>query len=188
MDDYEKVTKAKLEYMEEHSKRLRFWRDENLKMRDDFAAENTYKFSNLIITLDVGIIGAMSFVVSSFDVLNLFSKILSLVLILPVISIILELRYRRWVIDVNRESADRRANFIADFMKNQAGPLMKKDQKTFAELTAVVEDMDRMEGEGFDEVNNWIKDEEGKGEKLRKWSLRLLIATLIGVIAIILSK
>lgn len=32
---------------------LRKWIDENFAMRDEFAAENTYKFSNLLIKLQI---------------------------------------------------------------------------------------------------------------------------------------
>ncbi len=47
----QKVEKSWLEFIKNHSDMLRKWIDENFAMRDEFAAENTYKFSNLLIKL-----------------------------------------------------------------------------------------------------------------------------------------
>lgn len=185
MDEEEKVKQEALKYMEQHSTLLRKWRDENLAMRDEFAAENTYKFSNLIISLSVGIIGGMSFLLSNINNIDPVSKIFSLSLVLPIISIILEIIYRRKVVDVNREACDRRANFISDFMKNEAARRFKNQPKTFQDLIGVVSELDEIEKNGFSQIISWIKKQEPGFELMRKFSLGLLGITLVSVIVII---
>ena len=184
----DKVQKAKLEFMQVHSNRMRKWMDENFAMRDEFAAENTYKFSNLIISLNIGVVGATSFLISNIQSLNWFSKLLSLSLILPLISIIIELKLRNKVIDVNREACNQRGNFIKRIMEEEALPRFLKKHSTFETLEKTVLEIDQLTEKGFQEIRDWIKREEPAIRLKRKCSLILLITTLVGIILIILME
>src|SRR3989338_2918676 len=85
-----------------HSQKLGDRIDDNFRLRDEFAAENTYKFSDVIITIALGIVGVASF--SNLRDLSALSKFLSLSLIFPIIVLILELKYRKDVLEINREA------------------------------------------------------------------------------------
>ncbi|MFA5413596.1 MAG: hypothetical protein WC348_03595 [Patescibacteria group bacterium] len=188
MTEEEKVREETLEFMERHSARLRKWREENLSMRDEFASENTYKFSPLIISLSVGIMGGMSFLLSNINELNSVSKFLSLSLALPIISIILEIEYRKGVLNINRGACSRRADFIENFMKNEALKRFENPPKSFQELIRITTELDETEKKGFDEIVEWIKTLEPKYNKMRKFSLGLLGITLVSIIVIIFSE
>jgi len=182
------VQQEKKKYFDEMVKRLRYYRDENMKSRDEFAAERTYKLSNLIISLNVGIIGAMSFLLIKTQEIRPFSKFLVLVLILPIFSIIFEIFYKRKVLEVNREAADRRVDLIPKFVREEVIKAFLQKHENFEEFKATIEDLDKREAEEFDKINNWIRIQEKKGNWLRVWSLELSIITLIGIILIVLIE
>lgn len=184
----QKIAKAGMEWVKTHSDILYKQMDQNFAMRDEFATENTYKFSNLLISLATGIIGGTSFLISNIENLNSFSKILSLSLALPIISIIIELKYRNKVIDINREACDRRGQFIQKIMKEDAIRIFSNKPKTFKELEDQVSEINKIAEEGFENISKYIKKEEPATIKLRSWSINLLIISLISIILIVLSE
>lgn len=187
MTEEAEVKEATIDYMERHSSRLRKWRDDNLTMRDDFAAENTYKFSNLMISLNVAVLGAASFALTRLDSLSILSKTFSLSLVLPVIAIILELYYRNQVVDINRDASDKRSTFIIDMLKMSHGKFQNQP-RTYQELRTIMMDLETAEGKGFDDINKWIRDSEPKLRIVRKIANGLILATLLSLIVIVFSE
>lgn len=184
----QKIQQEKTKFTEAYSKRTLHWMDENFVMRDQFASELTHKFSNTIITINVGIIGATSFLITNFENLSSASKILALSLILPLISIIIELHFKRKVLDINREACDRRGKFLQKLIKEKILPCISEKQNTFEELESVILKINDITNEGFKEIMDWVKRNEPRPMLLRKISLTLLISTLLSIILIMLIE
>lgn len=182
------VLERKKEFMKDYVSLLRSYRDKNLELRDDFAAEKTYKFSNLIITLSVGVVGAMSFLISGYTQLNTFSKLLVWVLVLPILSVILELIYKSKVLETNRKVCDDRIRFIDKFRIEEVLPRFVKEHQNDTELLKTIKEVDKIAFDGFQKISQSLLEEEKKWNPLRWLSFGLLIVTLIGLVLIILIE
>ncbi len=176
------INELKEKYFDNAIKRLEFYKDENLKMRDEFAMEKTYKFSNLLISLDVGIFGAMSFLFLREEGHSLPFQLFVLILVFPIVSIIFEIIYKNKVLEANRAIADERAEFIPKFIRQDVLKVISRAHHDIGKFEKDIEELNNTEKEGFRKIfEENITKKQKQWDWLRRWSLRLLIATLIGV-------
>ena len=179
------IDKAHLDSIKKHSAKIGERIDESLRLRDEFAAENTYKFSDLLITIAIGIIGIAS--ISGFRDLAPLSQIISTVFVLPIIVVILEISFKKKVIEVNREACVRRAKKLREIGLLAQG-LLGKPVHTFDELSQITKTILETEDKGYKEIVDWVKAKESLLFRLRRWSLRLLIGSLVGMVTILLNQ
>lgn len=94
--------KLKFELVKSGLDRYKEIREKSYDYRDDFAKENTIKYAELLIGLNIGLIGAMSFILNGSQTkLAPLSSILSSLLVCSVISILYSLGFRNRVIEAN---------------------------------------------------------------------------------------
>ncbi|MFC1615886.1 hypothetical protein ACFL21_01990 [Patescibacteria group bacterium] len=184
-EESKQIDKGKSIFAKNYANQVTKWIDVNATMRDELAGEYTYKLSNLLISLNVGIIGATSFLLTNLEEIHWISKLLSLSLIFPIISIVLELEFKTKVIDINREACDRRVKFSQQLAKEDVPPLLEKKQKSKDELLEDINSHNEKTNQGFIDIMDWIKKETPKVMIFRKISKLFLILTLSVIIFII---
>jgi len=184
----EDLDREKYEFMKEHSERLRRWREENLRIRDDMAFANSYKRSLQIITLDVAIIAAMAFLLKDASSLSLVAKLLVLiVLIAPIVSVILSLIYQNHVLELNRRSADMRITVI-DSSRAFARERMTQQHASRGDLHNDFRAIDEGEKKGFADADRMLAINNTFLTRLGRTADSCLIAALIAIATLTLMQ
>jgi len=124
-------------FLQTYSKEIPTQSMEHAKESANLASENTYKVCDLIITLNLGIITAFSFLFTTSNDIKPFSKFLSMFFILSALSIIFAFNYRKNTVEVNRAIEDKKSKLLYDLIKNNLGDATKRPPKNINEILLI---------------------------------------------------
>lgn len=162
-------------------------RDKSYDFIDNFATENTIKYSELLIGLNVGLVGAMSFVLGSSDKsLHIYSSFLSIFLIFSIISILFCLNYRNQVIKYNikhHQQASEKSQQALEKIPIIIDRSFQQIDKLRSELDTLVNDTKT----GYEDLSSELskKDLEiTKYKKYSEWCFSISVSAIILIIII----
>lgn len=161
---------------------------DNTKDLMRFAEELTYKGSNFYITINFGIIAAGSFVFGGKVLLSPASRTLSIFLLCSIISIMLEVLFRKDALNANIKYADKRAESIEKIQIELIGHLKENLAKPIDEYCKYLGVYDKKYKEELDCLYKELNEISKKVSWKRAWSFRLMMTSISALTLVLIIE
>lgn len=162
--------------------------DVNSKIMAELGDENSYKTSNFYITINFTVIAAASFIFVKGRVLNPFSQILSLFLIFSIIAIILEIIYRKKVINENLKIVSERLKEIEKIQKDFMGSVAENFDKALRIYGPIVDNYNTRYNTMLDVVYQKAKTKDKALSWYRRRSFQFMIISICALTLVLIIE